>query len=55
MTEYEIKQTDDTINAYKNMIRYFKKQILDLERRKITVSEECKECFEFKFKVTNKK
>jgi len=54
MTEYEIKLIDESIQAYKRMIEFHKKQILELERKKNVVykTEECPECF--KFKISNK-
>ena len=54
MTEHEIKIIDESIQAYKRMIKYHKKQILELERRKLIAhrAEECPECF--KFKISNK-
>ena len=55
MTEQEIKLIDESIQAYKRMIKYHKKQILELERKKNIVhdTDECPECF--KFKISNKK
>ena len=50
VTEDEIKLIDDCIESYKNMIKYHRKQILELERKKLVEpkSEDCLECFDFK-------
>ena len=50
VTKDELKLIDDCIESYKNMIKYHRKQILELERKKLTglKTEECLECFEFK-------
>ena len=55
MTEHEIKIIDESIKAYKNMIEYHKKQILELERKKLIAhkAEECPECFKFKIYKKN--
>ena len=54
MTEHEIRIIDESIKAHKNMIEYHKRQILELERKKLIAyrAEECPECF--KFKISNK-
>ena len=50
MTEQEIKLIDESIQAYKNMIKFHRKQILELERKKLIEhkAEDCPECFKFK-------
>ena len=55
MTEHEIKIIDESIKAYKNMIEYHKKQIHELERKKLIAykAEECPECFKFKIHKKN--
>lgn len=55
MTEQEIKLIDESIQAYKNMIKFHRKQILELERKKLVVhkAEECPECFKFKIYKKN--
>ena len=44
MTEHEIKLINKSIESYKNMIKYFKKQIHILERKKLVVHDDCSEC-----------
>ena len=44
MTEQEIKLIDESIQAYKNMIKFHRKQILELERKKIVELPNCSEC-----------
>ena len=55
MNEHEIKLIDDCIESYKKMIKYHRKQILELERKKLPErkAEDCPECF--KFKIHKKK
>ena len=55
MTKEEIKLIDSSIQAYKNMIEYHKKQILELERKKLVEfkAEDCPECFKFKIHKKN--
>ena len=50
VTKDELKLIDDCIESYKNMIKYHRKQILELERKKLAElkAEDCLECFEFK-------
>lgn len=49
MTEYEEKQTRESIQAYRNMIRYMSIQIELLERE---ISKD--KNFEYKFNITKK-
>ena len=44
MTEHETKIINESIKSYKSMIKYFKEQILLLERKKLTVQKDCPEC-----------
>ena len=55
MTEQEIKLIDESIQAYKNMIKYHRRQILELERKKLVEfkAEDCPECFKFKIHKKN--
>ena len=55
MNKDEIKLIDDCIESYKNMIKYHRQQILELERKKLPErkAEDCPECF--KFKIHKKK
>ena len=55
VTKDELKLIDDCIESYKNMIKYHRKQILELERKKLVAfkAEDCPECF--KFKIHKKK
>tara|TARA_R110002072_G_scaffold62246_2_gene156010 strand:+ start:98 stop:247 length:150 start_codon:yes stop_codon:yes gene_type:complete len=49
MTEFEEKQTKESIQAYRNMIKYMKDQIEALERQ---INKD--KNFEYKFNVTKK-
>ena len=49
MTEYEEKQTRESIQAYRNMIRYMNMQIELLERQ---INKD--KNFEYKFNITKK-
>ena len=55
VTKDELKLIDDCIESYKKMIKYHRKQILELERKKLVAfkAEDCPECF--KFKIHKKK
>ena len=55
MNKDEIKLIDDCIKAYKNMIEYHKRQIMELERKKLKAhkAEDCPECFQFKIYKKN--
>jgi lipid II:glycine glycyltransferase (peptidoglycan interpeptide bridge formation enzyme) len=44
MTEQEKKIIDRSIKSYKNMINYFKEQVVALERRKLKIHKKCPEC-----------
>ncbi len=35
LTKKEIQQADEMIKSYKNMIKYIRKQIVELERKKL--------------------
>ena len=52
MNKDEEKIIDECILSYKNMIKYHKERIFDLELRKlkIHVDEACPECFKFRVK-----
>ena len=49
MTEYEEKQTKESIQAYRNMIKYMSMQIELLERQ---INKD--KSFEYKFNITKK-
>tara|TARA_E500000331_G_scaffold350336_1_gene395028 strand:- start:707 stop:874 length:168 start_codon:yes stop_codon:yes gene_type:complete len=52
MDEQEIKLINSSIQAYSNMINFFKIQILKLERKKLKkFNKNCPECF----KIINKR
>ena len=51
-SKHELKLIDESIQAYLNMIKFIRKQILDLQRKKQgVVEEECEQCYSYKFKI----
>ena len=49
------KIIDRSIEAYENIIKYIRGQILDLHRKKVRDLESCSECFTYKFETPIKK
>ncbi|QDP63282.1 MAG: hypothetical protein GOVbin703_29 [Prokaryotic dsDNA virus sp.] len=49
--EHELRLINESIKAYENTIKFLRRQILDLERKKLEVPEKCHECFTHKFKI----
>ena len=54
MNPDEEKLIDECIEAYYNMIRYHRRQIIDLCRRKAVEDKICMECFDFDIINKNK-
>ena len=50
--EHELRIINQSIAAYENTIKYIRRQILDLHRKKQeAVESECKHCFVHKFEI----
>ena len=52
--EHELKIINESIQAYENMIKFIRSQILDLHRKKESVqNDSCSECFIHKFEIAS--
>ena len=53
--KHELRIIDESIQAYENTIKFLRRQIVDLHRKKLDVPEECPACFTYKFKIAQNK
>tara|TARA_B100000424_G_C22741842_1_gene401490 strand:+ start:321 stop:500 length:180 start_codon:yes stop_codon:yes gene_type:complete len=54
MNDHENRLVDESIQAYKNMIKYLKKQIHQLQLKKLKVEEDCSQCIPLDIPIVSK-